>query len=1055
MESFDEDFLYFDGESCLPKKGVAEWKDVIHTQQSNTSLKHLTLCLDDFEEDLEVLEIRGKLWGELLAKSQTLKHLEIVFRISHGKTSISTSGYLSHLVSGLSCNPHPAIEKLGIYSLQTSDDTIDISKIIRHTTELRELSFANFRRPEWNAAEALASSIAGAVQLKLDILRLINPYTCADGVFELLHKIFPAESDSSRRCLPLLQLEGNHGRGTFSGEFWGELPLLASSNISAVAVNIKMKAIRHAVTTGELRIVKVRRERYMDSTLSEDCLVEFCQQLFVDHDNICPSSPIKKLAFPNVEGASGRWWKSVFELLKSSGSITSLDLRGCTLTDGEFQHLRSLLRVNFTIEEVKLDQTSWRNDGKAALIEEALARNKKLGREFSIMKEAGFEFDKAKVGRVILCGSSYAGKTQLKLQMMRVFHKRSRSASKPGKLSDVLLEGLKQLELRRTRGAEVEVLSNNEEDQVSVWDLAGYSIFRALHDLILPRTNQSLIFVFTFNPFQEGSKKNVKENVYDVFSLELDEWLKFIASNCQISGDNEDVPQLLVVITHRDWTDKYAPKSFECGPGSKVRDIVERFQTDFRGVVKLIPDSYHVDARAKKDVSRVLQDTLKLMNYKSKSRPVPVVCSAVSAALIALQESSNSTSPVWFLTTFYEFCRSNHESLKTASPEILFTVTSYLHDVGSIIIVPKHPESKTDEPLIIIDRNWCTENFLGAMIAEGNYSDVYGICCSSSGVSTAPSVGFINLKMNPTERQFQFLLQKTLDQMKGRQIERALLEELLHRLDLCYRYEDHADVKYFIPIICGGLQEKCDLKGRELQWDDGQTKGCEYLGYRLHCEDMRRTCFNKSFFSRFQIHCRRKLLQRFGIKISNGEISCGFGFLKVLYDGYEVLVESDDVNRQHVDIMIKSSQPDVENPRTRTQIVEFVQEHFIWELQAFCASPSGCPGIKLTVAVLRTSSVQKLIPIHERRGAQHCVELEELKSQIRSSIELMLQDMSGDVDEESLFNFQYTWPDGEHELAKDTLSHEDLRDVLSQARANVMGSRKEVQTCSDELRQTD
>ncbi|KAL3681533.1 hypothetical protein R1sor_024489 [Riccia sorocarpa] len=305
---------------------------------------------------------------------------------------------------------------------------------------------------------------------------------------------------------------------------------------------------------------------------------------------------------------------------------------------------------------------------------------------------------------------------------------------------------------------------------------------------------------------------------------------------------------------------------------------MERFQTGFRGVVKLIPDSYHVDARAKKDVSRVLQDTLKLMNYRSKSRPVPLVCSAVSSALIALLDSSNSTSPVWSLPTFYEFCRSNHESLKTASPEILFT-----------------------------------------------------------------------------------------------------------------------------------------------------------------------------------IHCRRKLLRRFGIKISNGEISCGFGFLKVLYDGYEVLVESDDVNRQHVDIMIKSSQPDVENLRTRTQIVEFVQEHFLWELQTFCASPSGCPGIKLTVGVLRTSSVQELIPIHERRGAQHCVELEELKSQFRSSIELMLQDMymSGDVDEESLLNFQYTWPDGEHELAKDTLSHEDLRDVLSQARAKVLGSQKEVQTCSDELRQTD
>ncbi|KAL3681779.1 hypothetical protein R1sor_024735 [Riccia sorocarpa] len=739
----------------------------------------------------------------------------------------------------------------------------------------------------------------------------------------------------------------------------------------------------------------------------EDNLIVFFQELFAD--NIGSSGSFTELVFL-FWGVSKRWGKSVFKSFQSSRSIASLDLTGCDLKDQDYEHLMSLLRVNFTIREVKLEGTSWRNDGKAALIEEALARNKKLGTEFSILKGAGFEFDQAKVGRIFLCGSPHAGKTELKLCMMRLRHQRSRSASKPGKLSDVFLHPLNLLDLRRTRGAEVEVLINSEEGQVSLWDLAGQSMFRALHDLILPRTNQSLIFVFAFSPFR-GDRKNMtfKENAEDAFTLELEEWLKFIASNCQTSGADDHLPQVLVVITHRDCTAKSASTSFECGPGSRVLKIVEKFQSRFQGVVELLSNIYHVDAHSKKEVKPFLKAILALINKWSKNHSVPVVCSATSSALIAHVESSSKASPVWSLPRFYEFCQQNHESLQTSSPEILFTVASYLHDVGRIIIVPECGGSKNDEPLVVIDPNWCTEKFLGALIAEGNHFDVQGGSCSGSVVFTTSSDGFID------EGGFQSLLQTILDQMKYQGIQRSLLEDLLQRMDLCYRFEDDASVRYFVPVICGGLGEKRDLRSRELQWYDDQTERSEYLGYRLHCKDMERTSFNKAFFSRFQINFRRKLMQRFGIKESNGGISCRLGLLKVMYDGHVVLVESDEVNGQHVDIMVKSSQPGVNNPRTRMQIIRFVKEHFLQELQAFCASSSGCPGLRLIVSVIRTSSVQNLVPIHERRGPQHTVELEELKGQFRSSIDLNLEGMAADVSEESLLNFQYTWPDGGRE----------------------------------------
>ncbi|KAL3678749.1 hypothetical protein R1sor_021705 [Riccia sorocarpa] len=81
-------------------------------------------------------------------------------------------------------------------------------------------------------------------------------------------------------------------------------------------------------------------------------------------------------------------WEGVFLSLKSNTLVTSLDLSGCSLTSLHFKQLRRLLRVNLTIQEVKLEHTSWRNDGKAAVIEETLVRNKKAATEFSILNQA-------------------------------------------------------------------------------------------------------------------------------------------------------------------------------------------------------------------------------------------------------------------------------------------------------------------------------------------------------------------------------------------------------------------------------------------------------------------------------------------------------------------------------------------------------------------------------------------------------------------------------------------------------------------------------------------
>ncbi|KAL3678308.1 hypothetical protein R1sor_021264 [Riccia sorocarpa] len=990
---------------------IAEWKAELHTLQSNSSLEELRLCVDDV--DPELLKVRGELLGQCLEKLQTIKTFQIWIK----SRASSTSAYLSELVSGLKRNPNLMIETLLIVSLRSSSDAIYISEIIRRTTKLQLLMFRECETESWSedAVGSLASSIAGAIQLNLDILHFQDIYI-TKGLLELLRKIFPAETDSGRRYLRKLHLQAVRVAYRFPKECWEFFPVLVGSNISVVCIkgNVPLSISWWEAFADALKSSPVMSIVIYSHSEKKDFFIDLEAQTHSTGSLKLHENSFSRSTMFGAFASHSTLRTRVFQSLKSITSITSLDLSTCILTDVDFEHLRSLLRVNDTIEEVNLGYTAWRNDGKAALIEETLARNKKIATEFTIMKEAGLKFDKAKVGRIFLCGSPYAGN-----------------------IFDALLEPLKLLELRRTKGVEVEVLMDNAEGQVSLWDLAGQYMFRALHDLILPRTNQSLIFIFAFSPFLKDSKKDMRKNVYNEFALELEEWLKFVASNCQ-TGDNEHLPQILVVITHRDLTDKY-PKSFECGPGSPVLEIVHRFQSTFQGVVKLVSKVYHVDARTGKDVRAFLDDILVLMDNWTKLHSVPVVCSDLSSALLARAKRFDAL-PVWSLSTFYRFCQKYHESLKNVSPEILFTIASYLHDVGRIIIVPEYSGSKNDEPLIIVDPNWCTEAFLGTLITVGN--DVRGgEGFSGSTVFTRSSDGFID------ERDFQALLEKTLHQMKDEGTERTQLEELLQRLNLCYRCEEGGSVRYFVPFICGELQEKWDLRGRQLRWDDDQTEGCEYLGYRLQCKDTKRTSLNKGVFSRFQINFRQKLMERFGISESDRGISCGLGMLRVMYDGYMVLVESDEINGQHVDIMVKSAH----RGGKRMEIISFLQEHFLQVLQAFCASSTGCPGITLIVGVLRTSSVRNLVPIQERRAPEHSIVLEELKKKFRLSIDVKLQDMGVEVEEESLLNFPHTWPDGERELVRDTLGRQDLTDIWSYVREKVMTSEREVQTCSNEL----
>ncbi|KAL3678984.1 hypothetical protein R1sor_021940 [Riccia sorocarpa] len=120
-----------------------------------------------------------------------------------------------------------------------------------------------------------------------------------------------------------------------------------------------------------------------------------------------------------------------------------------------------------------------------------------------------------------------------------------------------------------------------------------------------PEKHQSFAFVFALNPFQGDSEEIMQEDIYDAFPRELREWLKFVASQGQNGGGEEHLPQVLVVITHRELTKKY-PTSFECG--LRVREIMERFESIFQCVVKLVSKVYNAEARDKEEIRPFLHE---------------------------------------------------------------------------------------------------------------------------------------------------------------------------------------------------------------------------------------------------------------------------------------------------------------------------------------------------------------------------------------------------------------------------------------------------------------
>ncbi|KAL3698108.1 hypothetical protein R1sor_012184 [Riccia sorocarpa] len=130
----------------------------------------------------------------------------------------------------------------------------------------------------------------------------------------------------------------------------------------------------------------------------------------------------------------------------------------------------NLLQENIYLEGVTVP-VAWASEGKNALVQEALRRNTAQATYFSILHSAGLPFGEARAGRVFLCGEPFAGKTQLRASMIGTTGKKSRVMKQLLKLGKLV--GLTM----RTKGIDVELLRDDEEMQITIWDFGGQEIF--------------------------------------------------------------------------------------------------------------------------------------------------------------------------------------------------------------------------------------------------------------------------------------------------------------------------------------------------------------------------------------------------------------------------------------------------------------------------------------------------------------------------------------------------------------------------------------------------
>ncbi|CAM6061165.1 unnamed protein product [Sphagnum tenellum] len=649
----------------------------------------------------------------------------------------------------------------------------------------------------------------------------------------------------------------------------------------------------------------------------------------------------------------------ILESLQKNQTLRILDLSYCDGVKGPdvLAKMMDLVRMHPCLMEINLRYTPLEEGGQAAQVQAQLENNAKD--YMAVLR--GMPRVPPKFVRVFLCGDAYSGKTTLGRSMKRAF------AS--GCAPNLFLPLMEVIELRkpfkfcsndpeewskRTRGIEINVLTDDANQKISLWDLAGQEEYHAFHDIMMPDLSSQgnvSFFLLVCNPFDRkfGERKSP-----ETIKEELRSWLRFISSNTKRSFNFP--PHITIVITNAD--KGFIHKEF-------VESDVKELAKQFRHYINLSSKPHTINAHSSSEARHVVEDVTKTCT--SVLHKLPYVFGACVNVQHGLSDwiKEHPYQPIVAMETFKnDIVAKKVPSLQAMSPMDTHdknlnpheAVALFLHDAGEIIYFK-------DENFVVVNPHWFCHQVMGHLIELRRHVEKLELTTTFPG-------GFMTMAQIESLLKSSF---KNATQWVGINEVNIFqhLIQLMIKMDLAYK-DDMAN-KLFVPAT---LEFEADVaRGeRRLQWsvEFGVQANYIYIGRRLQCQDEDVTTLTPGFFPQVQVVLKCYFANLGMEAMCENEKN----LMKICVNRLEIFVElsgNQMPGHAFIDILVKSSKSEV-------QTIQFVHDHVLSPIERLCSSPQGCQGVTLMRGVLRPKAVKKLLLCKNR--TQQVAWVENLKKQL-------------------------------------------------------------------------
>jgi hypothetical protein len=399
---------------------------------------------------------------------------------------------------------------------------------------------------------------------------------------------------------------------------------------------------------------------------------------------------------------------------------------------------------------------------------------------------------------------------------------------------------------KRTRGIEINVLLDHEDQKISLWDLAGQEEYHAFHDMMMPDLSSQgnvSFFLLVCNPFdRESEERKSPETIKE----ELRSWLRFISSNTKRSFNFP--PHITIVITNAD--KGFIHKEFV---ESDVKELANQFQKYINLSLKL----HSINAHSFRQARVVVDDvTTTCTNVLHKLPYVFGACVNVQHGL-SHWIKEHPYQPIVAMETFkHDIVAKKELSLQPMSPTNTHdknlnpheAVALFLHDAGEIIYFK-------DEDFVVVNPHWFCHQVMGHLIELRRPVEELEL-------TTTFHDGFMT--MDQIESLLKSFFKNATHWVGMNEVDIfENLIQLMIKMDLAYKDDMadhlgdhvtnlHSNDRLFVPATLE-LEVVVPKGERRLRWSVQFGVQAIYIGRRLQCRDEDVTTLTAGFFPRVQV----------------------------------------------------------------------------------------------------------------------------------------------------------------------------------------------------------